>query len=364
VFITEVETPPSGRRLAVKDLFDTAGLRTTYGSIIFAEHVPEGTAESVRLLEAGGYSIVGKTNLHEFAYGVTSENPHFGTVPNPLAAGRIAGGSSGGSAAALAGGLADAALGSDSAGSIRIPAACCGVAGFKPSFGLVPIDGCFPLAPSFDHAGPMARDVGECVRMMEALVPGFEPQSVEPGDLEVGVAWLEHADPLVRVRVEEAAAAFPRRRGVALDLPDRHEWGALFRREALSSHAGLFPERAEDYGDDVRETLEQAEKLADDEVAAAARARQRYREQLAEAFAGLDLLVTPTLPVVAPPLGQGSRTTLTKFTSLFNLVGWPALALPCGPAEDGLPASIQLAAPLGADRLVLAAGAALERALG
>jgi aspartyl-tRNA(Asn)/glutamyl-tRNA(Gln) amidotransferase subunit A len=364
VFITEVETPPSGRRLAVKDLFDTAGLRTTYGSIIFAEHVPEVTAESVRLLEAGGYSSVGKANLHEFAYGVTSENPHFGTVPNPLAAGRIAGGSSGGSAAALAAGLADAALGSDSAGSIRIPAACCGVVGFKPSFGLVPIDGCFPLAPSFDHAGPMARDVAECVRMMEALVPGFEPQSVEPGDLEVGIAWLEHADPLVRVRVEEAAAAFPRRRVVVLDLPDRHEWGALFRREALSSHAGLFPERAEDYGDDVRETLEQAEKLADDEVAAAARARQRYGEQLAEAFAGLDLLVTPTLPVVAPPLGQGSRTTLTKFTSLFNLVGWPALALPCGPADDGLPASIQLAAPVGADALVLAAGAALERALG
>ncbi len=188
--------------------------------MIFAEHVPERTAESVRLLEAAGYANVGKANLHEFAYGVTSENPHYGRVPNPLVEGRIAGGSSGGSAAALAAGLADAALGSDSAGSIRIPAACCGVVGFKPSFGLVPLDGCFPLAPSFDHAGPMARDVGECVRMMEALVAGFERLEVELGDLSVGVAWLGQADPLVRTRVEEAAARFSNRRELVLELPD------------------------------------------------------------------------------------------------------------------------------------------------
>jgi aspartyl-tRNA(Asn)/glutamyl-tRNA(Gln) amidotransferase subunit A len=147
--------------LAVKDLFDTAGLRTTYGSAIFADHVPAETAESVLCLEAAGYTNVGKANLHEFAYGVTSENPHYGASRIPLAAGRTAGGSSGGSAAALAAGLRDAALGSDSAGSIRIPAACCGVVGFKPSFGLVPVDGCFPSAPSFDHAGPMARDVAD-----------------------------------------------------------------------------------------------------------------------------------------------------------------------------------------------------------
>src|SRR5205814_4879910 len=201
IFITEVEaSAPPGRRLAVKDLFDTAGLRTTYGSAIFADHVPARTAEAVRLLEAAGYVNVGKANLHEFAYGVTSENPHYGAVPNPRAPGRTAGGSSGGSAAALAAGLADAALGSDSAGSIRIPAACCGVVGFKPSFGLVPIDGCFPLAPSFDHAGPMARDVAECVRMMDALLPGFERVDVDLSDLVVGVAWLGEAEPIVRAR--------------------------------------------------------------------------------------------------------------------------------------------------------------------
>ena len=356
-------SPEPGRRLAVKDLFDTAGLRTTYGSAIFADHVPEKTAESVRLLETAGYVDVGKTNLHEFAYGVTSENPHYGAVPNPLAEGRSAGGSSGGSAAALAAGLADAALGSDSAGSIRIPAACCGVVGFKPSFGLVPIDGCFPLAPTFDHAGPMTREVGECVRMMQALVPGFEAEDVELSELRAAVAWLDEADPLVRTRVEEAAARFPNRGPVALPVPDREGWGAAFRREALEAHTGLFPERADEYGDDVRRSLEAACELTDAEVTAAQRLRESLRDEVAETLAGFDLVVTPTLSCVAPLYGHGTRTVLTKLTALFNLTGWPALALPCGPAEEGLPASTQLAAPTGQDALVLAAGAALEREL-
>ena len=165
IFLARPERPGDGIPLAVKDLFDTAGLTTTYGSAIFAEHVPTETAEAVARLEANGYANVGKTNLHEFAYGTTSENEHFGTVPNPVAPGRVAGGSSGGSAAALAAGLAEAALGTDSGGSIRIPSACCGTVGFKPTYGLVPLDGCFPLAPSFDHAGPMASDVAGCARM-------------------------------------------------------------------------------------------------------------------------------------------------------------------------------------------------------
>jgi aspartyl-tRNA(Asn)/glutamyl-tRNA(Gln) amidotransferase subunit A len=363
IWITEVVDPPSGIRLAVKDLFDTAKLRTTYGSAIFADHVPAETAEAVRLLEDAGFVNVGKANLHEFAYGVTSENPHYGAVPNPRAPGRTAGGSSGGSAAALAAGLADAALGSDSAGSIRIPAACCGVVGFKPTYGLVPIDGCFPLAPSFDHAGPMARDVRGCVGMMEALVPGFEAVEDALADLRIGVAWLDEADPLVRARVEETAARFSSPRPLSLPVPDREGWGAAFRREALESHAGLFPERAEDYGDDVRSSLQGAVELTDTEVDSAGRFRQGVREQLNEVFGELDLLLTPTLPVVAPPYGEGTRTVLTWLTALFNLTGWPALALPCGPAERGLPASVQLAAPSGRDALVLAAGAALEDAL-
>src|SRR5207302_6722999 len=174
---------------------------TTYGSAIFREHVPGVSATAVARLEATGYVNVGKANLHEFAYGVTSDNEHFGRVPNPLASGRTAGGSSGGSAAALAAGLADAALGTDSGGSIRIPAACCGVTGFKPSFGLVPVAGCFPLAPSFDHAGPMAPDVAGCERMMAALVPGFAAGELAARDaLRIGGAWTELAAPRVRAR--------------------------------------------------------------------------------------------------------------------------------------------------------------------
>ena len=139
VWITELEAAGGGGpRLAVKDLFDTAGVRTTYGSAVFRDHVPSATAEAVARLERAGWVSAGKANLHEFAWGITSENPHYGTVPNPVAPGRIAGGSSGGCAAALAAGLADAALGTDSGGSIRIPSACCGTTGFKPTFGLVP----------------------------------------------------------------------------------------------------------------------------------------------------------------------------------------------------------------------------------
>jgi aspartyl-tRNA(Asn)/glutamyl-tRNA(Gln) amidotransferase subunit A len=355
---------PAGMRLAVKDLFDTAGLVTTYGSILFAEHVPDETAEAVRLLEAAGYVDVGKTNLHEFAYGTTSENPHFGTVPNPVAPGRVAGGSSGGSAAALAAGLADAALGSDSGGSIRIPAACCGVTGFKPSHGLVPLDGCFPLAPSFDHAGPMARDVAGCAAMMLAFAPGLTTIELDLADLEVGVAWLELADPEVRARVEAAAARFPRRR--TLELPLADDVGPAFRREVADVHRELFAEHADSYGENVRLKVERCLEVTGTEYDRAASTRDRYREQLLEASADVDLVVTPTLVCVAPTAPTDEialRDKLTCLTLPFNATGWPALALPCGPAEDGLPASVQLAAPPGEDALVLGAGAALEEAL-
>jgi aspartyl-tRNA(Asn)/glutamyl-tRNA(Gln) amidotransferase subunit A len=258
--------------------------------------VPDRTAEAVRRLEAAGYVDVGKANLHEFAFGMTSENPHYGTVPNPLRAGRIAGGSSGGSAAALAAGLADAALGSDTAGSIRAPAACCGVVGFKPSFGLVPTDGCFPLAPSFDHVGPMARSVNGCARMMAALAPGMDPvPSVSPDDVEVGVAWTADADPLVRSRVEAVASLFPRRREIP--LPAMPPGVADVRmRETAETHAALFAEHRELYGMDVAAKLERCLKVTDAEYEAGRRTRERYRERFAE------------LTRARPGAGPGSAT--------------------------------------------------------
>jgi aspartyl-tRNA(Asn)/glutamyl-tRNA(Gln) amidotransferase subunit A len=365
IFLARPDRAGDGIRLAVKDLFDTAGLTTTYGSAIFADHVPRETAEAVKRVEAAGYANVGKTNLHEFAYGTTSENPHFGNVPNPIAPGRIAGGSSGGSAAALAAGLADAALGSDTGGSIRIPAACCGVVGFKPTFGLVPLDGCFPLAPSLDHAGPMARSVDDCAAMLEALAPGFRRQRLESvEDVVVGLAWSDTADPLVRERVEEAAALFPRLRRI--ELPLAEDTRTVFMREVADVHRELYAEHADLYSANVASKIERCLAVDDAEYEAGVRARERYRETFEEALEGLDLLITPTLSFVAPSVGHDERdlrSELTRMTWSFNVLGAPALALPCGPAEDGLPASVQVVGREGADALVLSAGALLESLL-
>ena len=353
-----------GLPLAVKDLFDTADLRTTYGSAIFREHVPARTAEAVARLERAGCTVVGKTNLHEFAYGVTSQNPHYGHVRNPLDGARSPGGSSGGNAAALATGMCDLALGTDSGGSIRIPAACCGIAGFKPSFGLVPTDGVFPLAPSFDHAGPMARTARACVDAMCVLVPAFRPADVDLEDVAVGIAWLDGADALVRDRVEEAAARFPNRRPVELPFPDRTY--PVFAREAADVHRELFAEHPALYGENVREKIRRCLRVTDDAYEAALRAREEYRERAAEAVEGVDLLLTPTLSSVAPLLSGTTELELRdraiRLTIPFNTLGWPAFALPCGSAEDGLPASIQLVGRMGADELVAGAALALERA--
>jgi aspartyl-tRNA(Asn)/glutamyl-tRNA(Gln) amidotransferase subunit A len=362
IFLARPESAGDGVPLGVKDLLDTAGLTTTYGSAIFAEHVPAASAESVLLLQRAGYAIVGKTNLHEFAYGITSENPHFGTVPNPVAHGRIAGGSSGGSAAALAAGLVDAALGTDSGGSIRIPSACCGTVGFKPTYDLVSTAGCFPLAPSFDHVGPMARSVAECRRMLTALAPGFEAAEGTPS-LRVASAWIDRADPLVSRRVAAAAAAFDAQ---PIEFP--YETGSypLFMREVADVHRELYTEQGELYGEDVAVKIERCLTVSEAEATAAERARTAYREQAHEALEGFDLLLTPTLSAVAPPTGLGDavlREELIRFTYPFNALGWPALALPCGAAEDGLPASVQLVGPPGADALVLAAGERLANAL-
>jgi aspartyl-tRNA(Asn)/glutamyl-tRNA(Gln) amidotransferase subunit A len=355
----------AGITLGVKDLFDTAGLTTTYGSAIFREHVPEQTAEAVRRLEQAGYAVVGKTNLHEFAYGITSENEHYGDVVNPLESGRIPGGSSGGSAAALAAGLCDAALGTDSAGSIRLPAACCGVVGFKPTWGLVPTEGVFPLAPTFDTAGPMARSVADCTAMMQALVPGFRKAGVESlEDVSVAVAWHELAEPLVRERVSQAAARFPRSQ--ALDFPLSPDPGPAFMREVADVHRDLFAQHAGLYGTSVRVKVERCLALPEEQAQESAAARQGYGAQALALLDDHDLLLTPTMAFVAPPAGIGDlaiREDVIRLTFPISALGWPALALPCGPAEHGLPASLQLVGKPGDDALVLAAGALLERAL-
>jgi aspartyl-tRNA(Asn)/glutamyl-tRNA(Gln) amidotransferase subunit A len=338
----------------VKDLFDTAGIRTTYGSAVFAEHVPSTSAEAVRRLEAAGWVNAGKANLHEFAYGTTSQNLHYGVVPNPSFPGRTAGGSSGGSAAAIALGLADGALGTDTGGSIRIPAACCGIAGFKPTYGLVPIDGVFPLAPTFDHAGPMARDVAGCIELMGLAV---EPLALD--DLSFAVAWADRAEPLVRERVLAVPAE-------AVDFPTAESVAPAFMREVGDVHRELYPENAELYGDNIRGKVERCIALADADYEAAQRARAEHTERALSVLEGFDLLLTPTLGFVAPPadvVEPEIRGAFTLFTFPFNALGWPALAVPAGPAENGLPASLQVVGRPGDDALVLAAGLAIEAAL-
>ena len=363
IWLARPDVAGAGEPVAVKDLLDTAGLTTTYGSALFADHVPAVSADAVRLLEAAGYAVAGKTNLHEFAYGISSQNPHYGTVPNPVAPGRLAGGSSGGSAAAIAAGDVELALGSDSAGSIRIPAAWCGCVGFKPTHGLVSVEGCFPLAPSYDVVGPMASSVEGCERLMRTLAPGFEPVELESlEELEVGVAWLDRADPLVRERVADGCVALPRRR--ELDLPLAPANRADFMREAADVHRVLFPGNEELYGENVRGKIERCLRVTDAEAAAAERERAEYRER----FARGRRRSRPRRHAV-PSCSSRRRQTSTssRCGSRPRTTPTPSARsagrrsrFPCGPAEDGLPASVQLAAPRGEDARVLAAGRLLE----
>ena len=355
IFLARPDRIPEGRALAVKDLLDTAGLTTTYGSSFHREHVPARSAEAVRRLEAAGWATVGKTNLHEFAYGITSQNPHYGWVPNPALPGRTPGGSSGGSAAALAIGAAQGALGTDTGGSIRIPAACCGVVGFKPTAGLVSASGCFPLAPTFDHVGPMARSVAVCEEMLEALADHHHPAPL--GSLEglrVGVLWTDAAAPAIGAAVERAAGAFGARRRV--ELPDASAIHPAFMREVAQVHDRRFAAAPEGYGENLRIKIPRCLAVTDAGDEAARRARAEYRERLADLFEAVDLLLTPTLPCPPPPAAADEvavRAQLTCFTFPFNATGAPALALPLHGT------SVQLVGPPGADALVLAAGRAL-----
>lgn len=364
-----------GVPLAVKDLFDTAGLVTTYGSRIYREHVPARTAEAVLRLEAAGYVVVGKTNLDEFAYGVTSENQHFGAVRNPLDPSRTAGGSSGGSGAALAARMCDAALGTDTGGSIRIPAACCGVVGLKPTYGAVSLDGVFPLAPSFDHVGPMARTVRECADAFEVLTGRRAGAVADLTRLRIGVAesYFRPCFPGVERALREAIAALPGAEAVDFPPPEAFDNTPMFFPECSAVHRATFPSRASEYGSDAAGRLEQGRRIAAVDYLACREEREAFRARCLAAVEGVDVLVFPTMPCVAPRLGTArieaggrswtTRDLLSRNTRPFNTLGWPVLALPCGAAEDGLPTSLSLAGRMGADELVLAAGAAVEELL-
>ena len=345
--------PLSGKRLLVKDLIDTAGICTTYGSRIYAEHVPSRTASAVqRLLDAGAV-LVGKANLHEFAWGTTSQNPWYGTVRNPAQPGRIAGGSSGGNAAALAAGMCDLGLGTDTGCSIRLPSACCGTVGLKPRWGGIPMDGIFPLCPTLDTVGPMARTVGEVALAWSVLTGNPIPEPRLAG-LTVGVLTRP---PSVgdgnRPEENLAAEAYVGRledfgaRCVPAEIPEpeANTWPVFFH-EGTHSHRATFPARADEYGDNVRTKLELARAEAD-AVASAYAALESWRRYEPD----VDLYVAPTLGIDVPPEDCDElavRIPCTAFTRPINLIGWAGLAI----------GDLQLIAPH--DETVLAAGLAWE----
>jgi Asp-tRNA(Asn)/Glu-tRNA(Gln) amidotransferase A subunit family amidase len=359
--ITEVEPAPpvegplTGRRLAVKDLIDTAGIRTTYGSSIYADHVPARSATSVGRLVAAGAQLVAKANLHEFAWGVTSQNPWYGTVRNPSDPGSTTGGSSGGNAAAIAAGLCDIALGTDTGCSIRLPAACCGIVGLKPSWGRIPVDGVFPLVPAFDTVGPMARTVAEVALMWSALAgspaPGPELAGLTVGLLtrppSVGGAALPE-NRAAEQYVEDLEALGATVVETEIPEPPADTW-PLFNWEAAESHRSTFPARADEYGSNVRTKLEAAQAVTPDEAAQAREAVGRWREYRPP----VDLYVSPVVARPLPPEDCDElqvRFGLSAFLRPFNVLGWAAIAI----------GDLQLAAP--SDERVLAAGLAWERA--
>ena len=345
----------AGRTLLVKDLIDTAGIRTTYGSRVYADHVPARNATAVdRLLDAGAV-VLGKANLAEFAWGVLGTNEWYGTVHNPVRPGLTTGGSSSGNAAAIAAGLCDLGIGTDTGCSVRLPAAACEIVGLKTRHGTVPIDGVFPLCPSFDTVGPMGRSVDDVAALWSVLSRRPVP---EPRLRGLTVGLLRRAPDLAdgreteRSDVAEAWAARLESLGarvVEADVPGppADTW-PVFLHEAARSHAATFPSRADEYGRAIRAKLEAALRVETDAVTEGYRALLAWRRLVPE----VDLYVSPCVAIDWPAEEADElevRLPLSSFMRWVNLLGWAALAI----------GNLQLVAP--SDETVLAAGLAWER---
>lgn len=354
--------PGEGPTVAVKDLIDVAGTPTTAASRALGAAAPAGSdAACVASVRAGGGRIVGKVNLHELAFGGSGINPYTGTPTNPLDPSRIPGGSSSGSAVAVATGEADLALGTDTAGSIRTPAACCGAAGLKTTYGRVPVDGVRPLAPSLDTVGPMAAGVAGLVTGMRLLDPSCgELPSPAPsvGRVHLGAAtWVEEAvDRVLR------AGEIPT---TQIELPG---WDAaelagttvLFGEGARSNRA-LAEEHGAELGEETWFRLACGAAIGDDELAAALAAAGPWRAELGRAFDRHPVLVTAGIMDEPAPLDDPTRLDTRRLNAAVNLAGIPALVLPV-PSGGRFPASIQLLAPHGGEELLLATAAVLEAA--
>ena len=375
-----------GIPIAHKDLVRTKGVRTTGGSRIFAGYFPVRDAVVAGVLVDAGAVSVGKTGLHELAYGITSNNPHYGAIHNPWDLARIPGGSSGGSAAAVAAGIIPFATGTDTGGSIRVPASFCGIVGFKPTFGKISTAGVLPLGETQDHMGPMTRTVRDAAIAFQAM--SIAPSGHEPGDdvtlrgVRVGVPrnyYFENVDTEVAASVKSAIETAEKAgaRVVDIEVPDMvalTRAGATCLLAEAASALRPYLDRRGDFGEDVLERLDQGRAILAIDYLDALRVRRRTGRAFAKLWQHVDCLFTPTTPMTAPLIGEkfvrfdGAeeevRAAGTRFTRGMNALGLPAISIPCGFSGNGMPIGLQVIGGRDHDDFVLRIAAAMEDALG
>ena len=372
--------PLHGIPVGLKDLFDTAGVKTTAASALFADRVPQQDAEVVKRLKNAGAIILGKQNLHEFAYGGSSMISHYGPVRNARNPEHIAGGSSGGSATSLAARMCYAALGTDTAGSIREPAALCGVVGLKPTFGRVSTQGVLPLSESLDHVGPIATTVADCALLLKAISDPATPEIELPENLNctlrIGIPrsyFFEDLDAEVAQTVEQALRVLESIGCMMVDLTlsvptDR----TLQSAESWAYHKALVARSPELYQPETLRRLRSGENISEQEIAQSRAGLRQLREEINQVFEKVDLIVTPTTPIPAPKISDLTRNpallrprelVLLRNTRPFNIWGLPAISVPCGHTKGGLPIGLQIAGPHWGENIVLQAAYAFEQLL-
>jgi aspartyl-tRNA(Asn)/glutamyl-tRNA(Gln) amidotransferase subunit A len=373
--------PLHGIPIAHKDLISTKDVRTTSGSKLFRDQVPRADAPIVEKLAAGGAVMLGKTGLHELAYGITSDNPHFGTIRNPRDPARTPGGSSGGSGVAVATDMTFFATGTDTGGSIRIPASFCGVVGLKPTYGLIDRSGIQPLGLSLDHVGPLTRTVADAGVAFQAMLDDgarLRPAPPSCQYIRIGLPenfYFTHISSEVSDRVHQAAQAAERMgaRVTQVKVPDIDALNDVGRIILLAEASALYQpyfSRREDFGADVLALLDQGRLVPATDYVNAQRIRKMLLGEFSALFSTIDCLLTPTTPITAPLIGQkqveidgevlDTRLTTTRLVRGINVLGFPALSMPCGNSAQGLPSGLQLIGRPFEEYLLLALGDALE----
>ncbi|HXC31990.1 MAG TPA: amidase [Verrucomicrobiae bacterium] len=380
--------PLHGVPIALKDLFDTAGVRTTAGSGVFKDRIPTEDAEVVRRLKAAGAVLLGKTNMQEFAFGGTSIISYFGAVHNPWELSHIAGGSSGGSAVAVAAGLCYGALGSDTAGSVRLPASHCGVAGLKPTYGLVSIRGVVPLSWSLDHVGPLARTVADTAALLQ-VIAGYDEQDTtseqmnipdyqkalqgKVSSLRVGTPrefFFADLDPEIDAAMKEALAVLSKLTAGIRDVPlpanNMESLRNVVRAaEAYAYHREYITKTPELYQAITRQRIQAGADVTTPAYIQGRRDLAEVRRKAEKWIEGVDVLVTPTLPITAPTISDPRADDILPAvhnTSPFDVNGWPAISVPCGFTKKGLPLGLQIIGPRGGESVVFQLAHAYEQA--